>query len=193
MWRPVKTGRFAPLESLAVKIFEIVALSASGHSLSRSSLPAVDLRAAELIDDLDSIVRSGADRLLLSDCRGPTDLQKCDVLLSVTEARAGRPDGTISIVASAADSAAGLLKLQSLGAKSRRLAGLTWNRTGFCADLGCAPDSAVAEQARIQVVIAARAAGVEAYDSVAGEPSQEQVQQIAGFGFSGYAIGIGDK
>jgi citrate lyase beta subunit len=111
---------------------------------------------------LDSIVGGGAEALLLADCRGVEDLQRCDVALSVAEARAGGPAGHVRIIASV-DTAAGVMRMSGLGGKSVRLTGLAWNRQAFAADMACPADSAVADHAQAQVLIAARAFGLEAY------------------------------
>jgi citrate lyase subunit beta/citryl-CoA lyase len=143
-------------------------------------MPALSLRDEGFESDAAAAVASGAKCILLADCRGPEDLQRCDMALSVAEAGDGRDAGATLIVASL-DSAAGLMQLSSLGGKSARLAGLTWNRAAFCDSIGCTHDSPVAGHARISIIIAARAFGVPAYDS------QEMDQDAGAFGFDGIA------
>lgn len=139
------------------------AVLSSHENENRRIVPAISMRMADYQAELVPIVADGADIVLLADCRGAADLQKCDVALAVAEARAGRGWGDVKIIASM-DSPAGLLGLPTLGARSPRLAGLTWNRAAFCAAMACEPDSAIAEQARIQLLVAARAFDLPVYE-----------------------------
>lgn len=148
---------------------------------ANQTLPVLNVRDADFQDAADAAAAAGGNCVLLADCRGAGDSQRCDAGLSVAEARAGRPAGTIQIVASI-DSAAALMQVGGLGDRSTRLAGLTWNRPAFCVNIGCAPESAVAVQARSSVVIAARAFGVPAYDS------HEMADDAGALGFDGLCV-----
>jgi citrate lyase beta subunit len=128
----------------------------------RKVLPVVRLRAEDFQAALDSIVGDGAEWLLLADCRGVEDLQRCDVALAVAEARAGRMMGHMRIIAGV-ESAAGLMQVSALGGKSARLAGLAWDRQAFADDMMCAAGSPIVEHAWVQVLLAARAFGLPAY------------------------------
>jgi citrate lyase beta subunit len=133
-----------------------------GGQAGDADLPVARLRAEDFQVALDWIVGEGAGSLLLADCRGVEDLQRCDVALSVAEARAGCEAGHVRIVAGV-DSAAGVTQVAALGGKSARLAGLAWNGRAFADDMTCAADSAIVDHARMQVMIAARAFGLPAY------------------------------
>lgn len=133
-----------------------------GGQVVGMELPVVRPRAPDFQAAVDSIAAGGAELMLLADCRGVEDLQRCDVALSVAEAWAGREAGRVRIVAGVG-SAAGVMGAAALGGKSARLAGLAWNRRAFTADMGCPADSAAVGHARVQVLIAARAFGLPAY------------------------------
>jgi citrate lyase beta subunit len=142
---------------------EIWRLAGYGGGQTRhEELPVVRLRAPGFQTVLDSLVGSGAGTVLLADCRGVEDLQRCDVALSVSEARAGRVMGDVRIVA-CLGSAEGVMRISTLGGKSARLAGLAWNPHAFSEDMACPADSAITEHALAQVLIAARAFGLPAY------------------------------
>lgn len=145
------------------------------------TMPVLSLRDEGFESDAAAAVASGTKCILLADCRGSEDLQRCDMALSVAEASEARDAGATLIVASV-DSAAALMQLSLLGGKSARLAGLTWNRAAFCDGIGCTHDSPVAGHARISVVVAARAFGVPAYDT------QEMDQDASAFGFDGITV-----
>lgn len=124
--------------------------------------PAVRLAGPEVQSELDSLLASGVETILLADCRGAETLQRCDMALSVAEARAGRESGGVRIIAGI-ESAAGVMQVAALGGKSARLAGLAWNRRAFLADMPSAPDAAIADHAQRQILIAARAFDLPAY------------------------------
>lgn len=145
------------------------------------------------IDSLASILsQPDCGKIVLSDCRGGVDLQRCDIALSVAEARLGLPEGETGIIASACDTAAGYLALGTFAGKSLRLAGLTWNRTDFSVNLRCDVQSEMAELARMQLVIAARAADVDVFDSLPAREaaSEEFVRRSRSLGFDGVSIPV---
>jgi citrate lyase beta subunit len=113
--------------------------------------------------DLAMAIGQGARCIIHPDCRDGTDLQRCDVALSVAEAAAGLPPGSVGIVAVIA-SAAGLMHLPTFDSKSARLEGLGWDRAALCAGLDCPIDSPLADHASRQVAIAARALALPLYE-----------------------------
>jgi citrate lyase beta subunit len=159
---PATTETHSRLEDLPdflkISLYETASSPLEAASLLVLHIGAVDLLA-------DAIRESGTQRVILGNCLGGDDLQHFDLLLSVAEARLGLDAGTITIIASAADSAKGVSRLFGFEGKSARLEGLTWSRNALAADLSCDPQSPTVELARMQLVIAARACGVAAYDS----------------------------
>ncbi len=116
---------------------------------------------------LDAIMRAAPDGIVLADCRGPADVQRLGAKLAVREAERGMPDGAMRIVA-VAGSAAALLAAGSLRDASPRLCGVGWDAGALAAQLAPgrpAPAAALAH-ARALTVVAARAAGVVAIDSL---------------------------
>lgn len=101
---------------------------------------------------------------------GAGDLARLANRLAVHEAEAGLPDGATRIVA-LIGSAAGVLGAAGLAGASPRLAGLAWDAEALAGDLGIELDLSGAwpaplAQARGQVVLAARVAGVPAFEMV---------------------------
>jgi citrate lyase beta subunit len=153
------------------------------------TFPVAGLNDAESLETV--LDASETDCVILRDCRGGEDLQRFDMLLSVAEARLRLAEGRIRIIASAVDSALGYTRLGSLCGKSARLVGLTWNPTAFAADIGCDLAAATVELARLHLVIAARAAGVLAYDSASGavvKASDAFIEQSRALGYDGVAL-----
>jgi len=171
------------------KFLKIQAYGGADPVFGGSSLPVLRLEQGSAAADL--VGESGCMAVVLADCRGGRDLQHLHHLLSLAEARLALAEGTVKILACAADSASGMLALASLAGKSPRLAGLIWGRHAFARDVGCDPQSATAELARLHLVIAAGAVGVAAYDSAddgAGGLSEVFVATSRHLGFRGVAL-----
>jgi citrate lyase beta subunit len=150
-------------------------------------LPVIDrIMADGAQSTIDALVRRGTKRVLLADCRGAGDLQRVDIALGVAEARSGRQAGSTAIVASI-DSAAGLLQIAEIGGKSARLAGLSWNAARFAGEMRTALDGASVGHARIQVLVAARAFRLPAYDWPS-EATDCVLEASRAFGFDGYRL-----
>ncbi len=116
--------------------------------------------------DLGAAVAHRPDAVLVPDCRGVADLDRLGARLDVAEAECGAADGATAVIASVADSAAGLAALLAAPSlSSRRLVALTWDAARLATDLGAAPDVLHAGPcglAAALVPVAARAAGVAA-------------------------------
>ncbi len=134
----------------------------AGGKAESIELPVVRLSDRGMQTEIDSLVAGGAETVLLADCRGAEALQRCDMALSVAEARAGRDAGSVGIIA-AIDSAAGVMRIALLHGKSARLKGLAWDRQAFSADMACPVDSAIVDHAWAQLLVAARAFHLPAY------------------------------
>lgn len=134
-------------------------------------LPAVDSPATPSL--IDACVASGATTVILSGARSGADVQHLDVLLQVSEARAGISSGTTNIIAMIGDNPLGLLSASSFTDKSMRLIGLTWDSKALASALGLKHGlgSDVLARTRATIVLAAAAAKVAAIDTA--EPDGE--------------------
>jgi citrate lyase beta subunit len=132
------------------------------ENATSGEFPVVRLTDPDIQTAIDSLIASGAGTVLLADCRGAETLQRCDMALSVAEARAGRVAGEVRIIAGM-ESATGVIGIATLGEKSARLTGLAWSPQAFCADMACPVDSAITDHAWAQVLIFARAFHLPAY------------------------------
>lgn len=126
--------------------------------------PCLVIRLDDVPDDLAPALATRPDALLLADCCGTADLHRLSGRLAVAEAESGIEDGSTPVLASVADSAAGLAALVAgrwLEPANRRLAALTWDAARLAADLGGGAEDALS-LARCLVPVAARAAGLPA-------------------------------
>jgi citrate lyase subunit beta/citryl-CoA lyase len=122
--------------------------------------------------DLDAVVATAPDGIMLPKATGGPDVGRLAAKLAVREARAGLPDGSVAILALATETAASLFGLGSYAGASPRLKGLAWGGEDLSADLGAETyrvDGALTDPfrlARTLTLIGATAAGVSAIDSI---------------------------
>ncbi|TDR93739.1 hypothetical protein [Enterovirga rhinocerotis] len=144
--------------------------AASGHSdlltRGRGSGPVLLVRvpplsSSSMEDALASAMAFEPDGILLRGAIGRPDIERLGAKLAVLEAEHGRPAGSIGIVASVADEAAGALALAGLRPHPR-LAGLVFDRAALAASLGCAPEAQALCHAAATTILAASACGVPA-------------------------------
>jgi citrate lyase subunit beta/citryl-CoA lyase len=127
-----------------------------------------------LIDaDLDGVMRSAPDGIVLPKTVGGADVAHLGAKLAVREAEFGLADGATRILAIATENAAGVFALGTFAGASHRLMGLTWGGEDLSADLGAetnrGEDGAYTDPyrlARSLTLLGAAAAGVNAIDSV---------------------------
>jgi len=86
--------------------------------------------------DLDAIVPTRPDAIMLPKAEGGAAIVHADAKLAAHEAINGLPDGHIKIVAMAIESAAGLFLAGTLAGRSARLIGLSWGAEDLAAELG---------------------------------------------------------
>jgi citrate lyase subunit beta/citryl-CoA lyase len=122
--------------------------------------------------DLDLIVPSRPDGIVLPKSEGGQDAQLLSAMLSAREALAGLEDGAVSIVAIATETPASLFELGSYRGASARLAGIAWGAEDLSAGLGSETnrdtDGRLTDPfrlARTLTLAGAAAAGVAAIDS----------------------------
>lgn len=127
-----------------------------------------------LIDaDLDGVMRSAPDGVVLPKSVGGADVAHLGAKLAVREAEFGLADGATRILAIATENAASVFALGTFAGASHRLMGLTWGGEDLSADLGAeanrGEDGAYTDPyrlARSLTLLGAAAAGVDAVDSV---------------------------
>lgn len=147
----------------------------------------VDGDAEDLASHLLAALSVPNDGLLIRNCVGLAGFERVETALRVAEARLGIVDGATRLVASMADSARAVLALQTPLIASPRLIGLTWDRESLRADLGCSDPSPLLDQARLQLLFAAAAARLPAFDCDGGENSEAPKDALA-LSFAGVCI-----
>lgn len=123
--------------------------------------------------DLDAVVPGRPDAIMLPKAVGGPSVMHLDAKLTAREAIAGLPDGAITIVALATETAAAMFVAGSYAGASARLTGLTWGAEDLSAELGAEAnrdkDGNFLDPyrlARTLCLAGAAAAGVQAIDTV---------------------------
>ncbi len=123
--------------------------------------------------DLDGVVAGKPDAILLPKAEGGAAVTHLDAKLAAREAIHGLPDGAISIIALATETAAALFVAGTYRGASPRLSGITWGAEDLSAELGAQTNRDAAGRftspymlARNLSLAAAAAARVQAIDTV---------------------------
>jgi citrate lyase subunit beta / citryl-CoA lyase len=151
-----------------------------------------------LIDeDLDTIVASRPDAIMLPKAEGGPSVILADAKLAVREAIAGIPDGEIGIVAIATETAGSLFAMGTYRDASERLLGLTWGAEDLSAELGAEANRDANGRfldpyrvARALCLAGAASAQIPAYDTVTvdfrnAEALRREAQEARRDGFTG--------
>lgn len=142
--------------------------------------------------DVEASVRAGPDALVIPKVDSPAVLQQVDARLAHAEQASARPAGWLKLFA-LVESARGILNARAIAAATPRLLGLLLGHVDLSADLGIPAGRAgegIAHHARCQLVLAARAEGVDAVDTIFlnirdHEGLQAEAAQAAALGFVG--------
>jgi citrate lyase subunit beta / citryl-CoA lyase len=124
-------------------------------------------------DDLDAVVPTRPDAIMLPKAEGGASIVHVDAKLTAREALSGLPDGSITIVAIATETAQALFIAGTYRGASARLAALTWGAEDLATELGAEANRDTEGNfldpyrlARTLCLAAAAAAQVEALDTV---------------------------
>lgn len=117
--------------------------------------------------DLAEIIPARPDAIRLPKVDSAQDVLEADRLISALEAEAGIPQGSVGIQAML-ETAGAIVRVHEIAAASPRLVGLTLGGQDLAADLGIKATKEGLEllYAKSAVVIAAKAFGLEAFDTV---------------------------
>jgi citrate lyase subunit beta/citryl-CoA lyase len=118
-------------------------------------------------DDIAELARCLPDAILLPKCEDPGSVAELAALLDGFEAASGTEPGR-TLILPLVETARGVLAAASIATASPRVAALCFGAEDFTRDIGARRTAAGSETAyaRAAIVVAARAAGVQALDSV---------------------------
>lgn len=146
--------------------------------LVRNTMTYMDFRGCERVvringidtpywkEDLDEILPCRPDLILLPKTGSAADIQEADAYITETEKRLGLAAGAVGLVA-LIETALGVENAFAIASDSPRVAALFLGAEDLTADLRCkrTKEGREIEYARTRLVTAARAAGVDVYDT----------------------------
>lgn len=143
--------------------------------------------------DISEIVMGRPDSLRIPKIDCADDILLADKLISEAEEKSGIPVGTVKIQAML-ETARAIMNCDSIAAASGRISALTLGGQDLAADLGiqATPEGTELLYAKSRVIIAAKAFGLEAYDTVYTNVNDLdglliQTKKAAALGFNGKA------
>jgi citrate lyase beta subunit len=145
--------------------------------------------------DLACGVAARPDGLVIPKVDDPSVLREVDQRLAAAEQDAGQPAGSLKLFAMI-ESARAVLSAHTIATATPRLQGLILGHVDLLRDLGLTPGPAgqgTVHHARCHLVLAARAAGVDAVDAIylnirEQDGLRDEALQAAGMGFVGKQI-----
>ena len=146
--------------------------------LVRNTMTYMDFRGCERVvringidtpywkEDLDEVLPCRPDLILLPKTSSAADIQEADTYITETEKRLGLAAGAVGLVA-LIETALGVENAFAIASASPRVAALFLGAEDLTADLWCkrTKEGREIEYARTRLVTAARAAGVDVYDT----------------------------
>lgn len=146
--------------------------------LVRNTLRYTDLSGCDVIvrinsvdtgywkSDIDTILPEKPDVILLPKASPPDDVLKVDAYMSEIEKKSGLENGTVALMP-LIETALGVENAYAIASATKRVCGLFLGAEDLTADLRCkrTKEGREIEYARQRLVVAARAAGVEVYDT----------------------------
>ncbi len=144
-------------------------------------------------EDLRAVVPCRPDAVRLPKCSSPRDVLACDALMADLERESGLEPGRVKLHAMI-ETARGVANAQAIADSCPRVTALTLGGQDLTADMGVRKTREGRElfTARCLVSLAARAAGIDAFDTVWADVTDnegllEETKAVIGLGFSGKA------
>lgn len=145
-------------------------------------------------DDFEAIVKAKPDIIRLPKTEKPEDIIEADKLITEIEEKNGMEYGTVKLMA-AIESALGIINAYKIATASPRLVAIAIGAEDFVTDMKTtrSPEGIEVLSARSQVLLAARAAGIYALDTVYSDVNNmegfvNEVKLIKQLGFDGKSV-----
>ncbi len=156
----------APAEKDAARELVSSALRSIDYGKRRLVVRINDLEKPFVKMDLEAVVAAGAQSIMVPKVAGARTIHHVAVLLDLIEEEYGIEEGRTKVIA-LIETALGVEKAFEAATSSPRVEALALGGEDLCADLGCPRTKEGTELlfSRSRLVVAARAAGVEAVDT----------------------------
>jgi citrate lyase subunit beta/citryl-CoA lyase len=145
-------------------------------------------------DDIEAVVRAGADVIRLPKTETKEDILAVEAIIEEVERKIGKEVGSTRMMA-AVEGAIGVINAHAIATSSKRLIGIALGAEDYVTNMKTKryADGMELMGARSQIIIAARAAGIYALDTVYADVDNEEgfkreVELIKQLGFDGKSV-----
>ena len=184
----------SPLEKDAARQLVYMALKTIDYSPCERVVRINALSSAHGPTDVEAMVAAGVDVIRMPKTETAQDVLDCEAAIGAAEIKYNRGAGSVGILA-AIESAQGVLNAIEIAKCSKRLVGIALGAEDFCADLGVrrSAEGSELQLARQTIVLAAKAAGIDAFDTVFSNVADEEgliaeTMKIKALGFTGKSV-----
>lgn len=204
----IKDAYIYGADSLMFDLEDAVALTEkdSARFLVYNAIKTIDYGNTELVvrvngldtpygkNDIEAMVRAGVDVIRLPKTERKEDIEEVEAAIEEVERKIGREIGSTKMMA-AIESPIGVINAYEIATASKRLIGIALGAEDYVTNLKTKryADGMELLGARTQIVIAARAAGIYALDTVYSDVDNEEgfrreVELIRQLGFDGKSV-----
>lgn len=184
----------SPLEKDAARQLVYMALKTMDYTPCERVVRINSLSSPHGHADIEAMVAAGVEVIRMPKTETGQDVLECELAIAAAEQNYGREPGSVGMLA-AIESAKGVLHASEIAACSTRLVGIALGAEDFCADLGVrrSTEGSELQLARQTIVIAAKAAGIDAFDTVFSNVADEgglvaETTKIKALGFTGKSV-----
>ncbi|AGX44448.1 citrate (pro-3S)-lyase subunit beta [Clostridium saccharobutylicum] len=203
----IKDGHIYGADSIMFDLEDSVSLNEkdAARFLVYNALKTIDYEGVETVvringldtcgmEDLEAIVRAQPDVIRLPKTESAKDIIDVENEIARIEKEAGIPVGKTKMMA-AVEGALGVLNAREIATASKRLMGIAIGAEDYVTDLKTtrSPEGIELLFGRSQIILAARAAGIYAFDTVYSDVNNEEgfaneVKLIKQLGFDGKSV-----
>lgn len=184
----------APTEKDAARLLVYSALGAIDYGETERVVRINGLDTPWFRDDVRATVRAGIEVIRLPKTESAEDIKSLERLVEAEEKAAGRAPGSVRLMA-ALESPLAVLNAYEIASSSKRLVAIALSAEDFVTSMKTSrsPEGVELFEARGRIVIAARAAGVMAIDTVYTDVADEEgflreVRLVKQLGFDGKSV-----
>lgn len=181
----------APARKLDARRLVVACLRARSGEATEYAVRVNAPASAAFRDDVDAVVAAGADALVVPKTQSADTLQEIDTWLGSLEQRHGRRTASVRLLP-LIETPAGVLNAPAIAVASPRIDALVLGHVDLSRTLGvpeAGAGTAIILHARAQIVFAAKAAGIDAIDTVYMRDDdagfEAEARQALALGFTG--------
>ncbi len=184
----------SPAEKDAARLLVFCAMKSLDYGRIEKAVRVNGMDTPWIRDDVEAMVRAGADLIRLPKAECARDLVALEAMVEAAEVACGRPVGEVRLMA-ALEGPLAVLNAYEIATSTRRLVGIALSAEDFVTSMKTSRSADGVElfEARGRIVLAARAAGVMAIDTVFTDLSDEEgllreARLIKQMGFDGKSV-----